>query len=100
MTREVNVRELRQKTSECTQEVAQGKTLVVLWYGRPIATIRPAREQERGRRMGLVEFRRQLRWALTLAHRRPVLLTWYGAVFAVVEATPNGTLASIEEVAS
>ena len=50
--------------------------------------MRPLEDGETGRRVSVTTFRRNLRRALVVTRRRPIVLTWYGDGAAVVAPVP------------
>lgn len=84
----IGVRTLRRRVSESLVRVSRGETIVVVRHGQPIAIIRPLVDDESGRRVSVTTFRRNLRRALIVTRRRPIVLTWYGDSAAVVAPVP------------
>ncbi len=84
----IGIRTLRRQVNESLVRVARGETIVVARHGRPIAIIRPLGDGETGRRVSVTTFRRNLRRALAVTRRRPIVLTWYGDGAAVVAPVP------------
>lgn len=88
MQNAIGIRDLRRQVNRSLVRVARGETIVVVRNGRPIAIIRPLRDCETGRRVSVTTFRRNLRRALVVTQRRPIVLTWYGDGAAVVAPVP------------
>lgn len=84
----IGIRTLRRRVSESLVRVSRGETIVVARHGHPIAIIRPLADAETGRRVSVTTFRRNLRRALIVTRRRPIVLTWYGDSAAVVAPVP------------
>ena len=84
----IGIRTLRRQVNESLVRVARGETIVVARHGHPIAIIRPIGDGETGRRVSVTTFRRNLRRALVVTRRRPIVLTWYGDGAAVVAPVP------------
>jgi antitoxin (DNA-binding transcriptional repressor) of toxin-antitoxin stability system len=86
----VGIRGFRRRVSESIVRVGRGETVVVVRHGRPVAIMRPAETADTGRRISVTTFRGNLRRALAVTRRRPLLLTWYGESAAILEAPPDG----------
>lgn len=81
---------LRRQPGICLARAAQGETFVVLRHGRPIALLRPPREEEvTERRRSATLLWRNMRDLLAEGRRKPLLITWYGVETAVLEPLPN-----------
>jgi prevent-host-death family protein len=96
----IGVRTLRRRVSESLVRVSRGETIVVVRHGHPIAIIRPLANDESGRRVSVTTFRRNLRRALVVTRRRPIVLTWYGDSAAVVAPIPPGLELEDEEASA
>jgi antitoxin (DNA-binding transcriptional repressor) of toxin-antitoxin stability system len=84
----IGVRTLRRQVNESLLRVAHGETIVIARHGRPVAIMRPLTDGDTGRRVSVTTFRRNLRRALVVTRRRPIVLTWYGDGAAVVAPVP------------
>lgn len=84
----IGIRTLRRQVNESLVRVARGETIVIARHGHPVAIMRPLEDGETGRRVSVTTFRRNLRRALVVTRRRPIVLTWYGDGAAVVAPVP------------
>ncbi len=84
----IGVRTLRRQVNESLLRVARGETIVIARHGRPVAIMRPLTDGDTGRRVSVTTFRRNLRRALVVTRRRPIVLTWYGDGAAVIAPVP------------
>ena len=84
----IGVRTLRRQVNESLLRVARGETIVIARHGRPVAIMRPITDGDTGRRVSVTTFRRNLRRALVVTRRRPIVLTWYGDGAAVLAPVP------------
>ena len=84
----IGIRTLRRGVNEALLRVARGETIVLVRHGRPVAILRPLGEGELYRRVSVTTFRRNLRRAVLVSHRRPITLTWYGDGAAVLAPVP------------
>ena len=89
MGRVVTIRFLRRRLSDYVERAAAGETILVLRHGHPIAVLRPPDGDERLARLPVNTLRTNIREALQIARRRPVLLTWRGSAAAVVAPAPE-----------
>lgn len=88
MDKVVSVRILRCRVADYVARVQGGEQFVILRHGRPIALLRSRVNGERVVRLPVDTFRANLRRALAIARRRPVLLTWRGEPAAIVGPLP------------
>jgi antitoxin (DNA-binding transcriptional repressor) of toxin-antitoxin stability system len=80
---------LRRQPGICLARAAQGETFVVLRHGRPIALLRPPRQEDVTERRSATLLWRNMRDLLAEGRRRPLLITWYGVETAVLEPLPT-----------
>lgn len=85
----VAIRSLRARVADYVERAQDGEEFVVVRHGRPVAILRPRISGERVVRLPVGTFRTNLRRALLIARRRPVLLTWRGQPAAVVAPLPD-----------
>jgi prevent-host-death family protein len=89
MEKIVSVRFLRLRVADYVARVQGGEQFVICRHGRPIAVLRSRVDGERVVRVPVETFRSNLRRALVIARRRPVLLTWRGEPAAIVGPLPS-----------
>jgi antitoxin (DNA-binding transcriptional repressor) of toxin-antitoxin stability system len=80
---------LRRQPGVCLARAAQGETFMVLRHGRPIALLRPPREDAVTERRSATLLWRNMRDLLAEGRRKPLLITWYGVGTAVLEPLPS-----------
>ena len=85
----VTIRFLRARVADYVARAQQGEEFIVVRHERPVAILRPRAPGERVVRLPVGTFRSNLRRALLVARRRPVLLTWRGQPAAVVGPLPD-----------
>ncbi len=88
MEQVVTIRFLRARVADYVARAQQGEAFIVVRHDRPVAVLRPRIPGERVVRLPVGTFRSNLRRALLVARRRPVLLTWRGQPAAVVGPLP------------
>ena len=93
----IGIRTLRRGINEALLRVARGETILVVRHGHPVAILRPLGEGESHRRLSVTTFRRNLRRAVLVSGRRPLMLTWYGDGAAVLEPVPQAIQEQYEE---
>lgn len=93
----IGIRTLRRGVNEALLRVARGQTIVLVRHGRPVAILRPLADGETHRRISVTTFRRNLRRAVVVSHRRPLMLTWYGDGAAVLAPVPPDLELEFEE---
>jgi antitoxin (DNA-binding transcriptional repressor) of toxin-antitoxin stability system len=81
---------LRRQPGICLARAAAGESFVVLRHGRPVAILRPPRDEDIGERRSATLLWRNLRDLLAEGRRKAVLITWYGVGTAVLEPLPTG----------
>ena len=79
---------LRRQPGICLARVSRGETFVVLRHGRPIAILRPPKDDEVCERRSATLLWRNIRDLLAEGRRKAVLITWYGEGSAVLEPLP------------
>ncbi len=79
---------LRRQPGICLARVSRGETFIVLRHGRPIAILRPPKEDEVCERRSATLLWRNIRDLLAEGRRKAVLITWYGEGSAVLEPLP------------
>ena len=93
----IGIRTLRRSVNEALLRVARGETMVLVRHGHPVAILRPLGDGETHRRISVTTFRRNLRRAVLVSRRRPLMLTWYGDGAAVLEPVPPDLELEYEE---
>ena len=83
-------RELRPRLGEYLERAKDGDEVVVLVYGQPAALIRPLRPDDSGPLLPSRLLRDEMHSALRRARSIPLVVTWHGRMYAVLEAPPEG----------
>jgi antitoxin (DNA-binding transcriptional repressor) of toxin-antitoxin stability system len=81
---------LRRQPGICLARASKGETFVVLRHGRPVAILRPPKDDEICKRRSASLLWRNIRDLMTLARHEAVFITWYGEGSAVLEPLPAG----------
>jgi antitoxin (DNA-binding transcriptional repressor) of toxin-antitoxin stability system len=79
---------LRRQPGICLARAARGETFIVLRHGRPVAILRPPKDDEVCARRSATLLWRNIRDLMALARHEAVLITWYGEKSAVLEPLP------------
>ena len=90
MTHAVGSRELRPRLGEYLERAKDGEEVVVLIHGRPAALLRAVRPDDVGARMRSRLVRDELHKVIQKARVEPIVVTWNGRTFAVLQAPPEG----------
>ena len=93
----IGIRTLRRGVNGALLRVARGETILLVRHGHPVAVLRPLGEGEAHRRISVTTFRRNMRRAVVVSRRRPLMLTWYGDVAAVLAPVPPDVALEYEE---
>jgi antitoxin (DNA-binding transcriptional repressor) of toxin-antitoxin stability system len=80
---------LRRQPGICLARAASGETFVVLRHGRPVALLRPPRDEDVTERRSATLLWRNMRDLLAEGQRKALLITWYGVGTAVLEPLPD-----------
>ena len=80
---------LRRQPGMCLARAARGETFVVLRHSRPVAVLRPPRDEDVTERRSATLLWRNLRDLLAEGQRKALLITWYGIGTAVLEPLPE-----------
>jgi antitoxin (DNA-binding transcriptional repressor) of toxin-antitoxin stability system len=80
---------LRRQPGICLARASRGETFVVLRHGRPVAILRPPREEDVTERRSATLLWRNMRDLLAEGQHKSLLITWYGIGTAVLEPLPG-----------
>ncbi len=83
---------LRRQPGICLAAAARGETFVVLRHGRPVAILRPPRDEDVTERRSATLLWRNMRDLLAEGREKALLITWYGVGTAVLEPLPDDGL--------